>query len=185
MLYYFRFYVLFLRFVENYGVFDVQFDGREIFRRAVKGMALEAKIVMDELGLSNDDIDMIIPHQANRRIIESLAKHLSVDMAKVEMNIENYGNTSAASIPVAMVEALEAGRIKPGDNLLLAAFGAGLTRAAGLIRWSERTTPLATSDAELSPCKQTALEILGEAIERTLWIIRYTTLAVQVFLYGK
>ena len=156
------------RFVDNYGIFDVQFDGREIFRRAVKGMALETKIVMGELGLSDDDIDMIIPHQANRRIIESLAKHLSVDMSKVEMNIERYGNTSAASIPVAMVEALEAGRIRPGDNVLLAAFGAGLTRAAGLIRWGERTEPLATTDVDLPVCNQTALEILGEAIKHTL-----------------
>ena len=156
------------RFVEDYGNFGVQFDGREIFRRAVKGMALETRIVLDKLGLSNDDIDMVIPHQANLRIIESLAKHLSVDMSKVEVNIQNYGNTSAATIPVALVEALEAGRVKPNSRILLAAFGAGLTRAAGILRWGERTTPLKQSDAELPPCKQTALEILGEAIKHTL-----------------
>lgn len=156
------------RFEEDYGNFEVQFDGREIFRRAVKGMALETKIVLAELGLTDDDIDMIIPHQANLRIIESLAKHLSVDMAKVEVNIQNYGNTSAATIPVALVEALEAGRVKPNSRILLAAFGAGLTRAAGIIRWGERTTPLKLSDAELPPCNQTALEILGEAIKHTL-----------------
>ena len=156
------------RFVDDYGVFGVQFDGREIFRRAVKGMALETKIVLDELGLTNDDIDMIIPHQANLRIIESLAKHLSVDMSKVEININNYGNTSAATIPVALVEALEAGRVKPQSRILLAAFGAGLTRAAGIIRWGDRTTPIKQSVAELPPCKQTALEILGEAIKHTL-----------------
>jgi len=156
------------RFVEDYANFGVQFDGREIFRRAVKGMALETGIVLDKLGLSNDDIDMVIPHQANLRIIESLAKHLSVDMSKVEVNIQNYGNTSAATIPVALVEALEAGRVKPNSRILLAAFGAGLTRAAGILRWGERTTPLKQSDAELPPCKQTALEILGEAIKHTL-----------------
>ena len=156
------------RFVENYAVFGIQFDGREIFRRAVKGMTYETNIVLDKLGLSQADIDMIIPHQANLRIIESLAKHLSVDMSKVEVNIQHYGNTSAATIPVAMVEALEAGRIKPGDRILLAAFGAGLTRAAGLLRWGERTTPLRQSDAELQPCDQTALEIVGESIKRTL-----------------
>jgi 3-oxoacyl-[acyl-carrier-protein] synthase-3 len=131
-------------------------------------MAREIKIVLEKLGLGNDDIDLIIPHQANLRIIESLAKHLSVDMAKVEVNIQNYGNTSAATIPVAMVEALEAGRIKAGDRILLAAFGAGLTRAAGLIRWGDRTTPLQQSDVELPPCDQTALEILSEAIKHTL-----------------
>ena len=156
------------RFVEDYSKFGVQFDGREIFRRAVKGMALETRIVLNELSLTDDDIDMIIPHQANLRIIEALAKHLSVSMSKVEVNIQNYGNTSAATIPVAMVEALEADRIKPGDRILMAAFGAGLTRAAGLVRWGQRTTPLKQSDAELPPCDQTALEILGEAIKNTI-----------------
>ena len=156
------------RFVENYGVFDVQFDGREIFRRAVKGMALETKIVLDHLGLSDNDIDLVIPHQANLRIIESLAKHLSVDMSKMVVNIKRYGNTSAATIPVALVEALQAGRIRAGDNILLAAFGAGLTRAAGLLRWGPRTTPLKLSDADLPPCDQTALEIVAEAIKHTL-----------------
>ena len=89
-------------------------------------------------------------------------------MSKVEVNIQNYGNTSAATIPVALVEALEAGRVAPGSRILLAAFGAGLTRAAGLIRWGERTTPLKSSDAKLPPCNQTALEILDEGIRRTL-----------------
>jgi len=155
-------------YTENFDRLEHRFDGREIFRRAVKGMTHETKLVLTELGLSNDDIDMIIPHQANLRIIESLAKYLSVDMSKVEVNIENYGNTSAATIPVALVEALEAGRVKPNSRILLAAFGAGLTRAAGLIRWGERTTALKQSDAELPPCDQTALEILGEAIKQTL-----------------
>jgi 3-oxoacyl-[acyl-carrier-protein] synthase-3 len=156
------------RFQDDYGNFTVQFDGREIFRRAVKGMALETGIVLGELGLSVDDIDMIIPHQANLRIIESLAKHLSVDMSMVEVNIQNYGNTSAATIPVALVEALEAGRVEANSRILLTAFGAGLTRGAGIVRWGERTTPLKQSDAELPPCTQTALEILDEAIRHTL-----------------
>ena len=155
------------RFVENYGNFDVNFDGREIFKRAVRGMAKEIRKVLSELEFSNEDIDLIIPHQANARIIESLAHHLAVPMSQVVLNIQNYGNTSAATIPVALVEALEEGRIKSGDRLLLAAFGAGLTRGAGLIRWGERTTPLAESDAELPPCDQTALEILSDAIKHT------------------
>jgi len=155
------------RFADDFDLFEHRFDGREIFRRAVKGMAGETRIVLNELGLTDADIDMIIPHQANLRIIESLAKYLSVDMSKVEVNIQNYGNTSAATIPVALVEALEAGRVKPNSRILLAAFGAGLTRAAGLIRWGERTTPIKQSDAELPPCNQTALEILSEAIEDT------------------
>ena len=156
------------RFAPEYDQFEHHFDGREIFRRAVKGMAYETKIVLDQLGLTQNDIDRIIPHQANLRIIESLAKYLSVDMAKVEVNIQNYGNTSAATIPVALVEALEAGRISAGDRILLTAFGAGLTRAAGLLRWGRRTTPLKQSDAELAPCNLTALEILGGAINNVL-----------------
>lgn len=155
------------RFVDNYAKFDVSFDGREIFRRAVRGMAKEINHVLNDLGLTNKDIDIIIPHQANARIIESLASHLSVPMSQVALNIQHYGNTSAATIPVALCELLEDGRIKPGDRLLLAAFGAGLTRGAGLIRWGERVTPLAESDAELPPCNQTALEIMSEAIQRT------------------
>jgi len=155
------------RFVDNYSIFDVNFDGREIFRRAVKGMAGEIRKVLGDLGLKNEDISLIIPHQANQRIIESLAKHLSVSMSQVVLNIGKYGNTSAATIPIALAESLENGRIKPGNRLLLAAFGAGLTRGAGMILWGERTTPLGKSDAELPPCDQTALEILGEAIQKT------------------
>jgi 3-oxoacyl-[acyl-carrier-protein] synthase-3 len=155
------------RFVDDFGIFDVKFDGREIFRRAVKGMAQEVRHVMTDLDLKNEDVDLIIPHQANSRIIETLANQLHVPMSQVVLNIEKYGNTSAASIPVALCEALEEGRIQPGDRILLAAFGAGLTRGAGLLRWGERTTPLATSDAELEPCDLTALEILEEAIQKT------------------
>jgi 3-oxoacyl-[acyl-carrier-protein] synthase-3 len=117
--------------------------------------------------LRNEDIDLIIPHQANQRIIESLAKHLSVPMEQVALNIDKYGNTSAATIPVALCEALEQGRLEPGSNILLAAFGAGLTRAAGLLRWGRRVTPLGESDAELPPCNLTAIEIMDEAIRRT------------------
>jgi 3-oxoacyl-[acyl-carrier-protein] synthase-3 len=153
------------RFADDYDQFEHHFDGREIFRRAVKGMAHETRIVLDELGLTQKEIDCIIPHQANLRIIESLAKYLSVDMSKVEVNIQRYGNTSAATIPVALVEALEAGRIKAGDRILVAAFGAGLTRAAGLLRWGQRTKPLGRTDARLPPCDKTALEILGGAIK--------------------
>ena len=156
------------RFADDFDLFEHRFDGREIFRRAVKGMAGETRIVLNELGLTNDDLDMIIPHQANLRIIHSLAKNLGVDMSKVEVNIQKYGNTSAATIPVALVEALEAGRVKPNGRILLTAFGAGLTRAAGLVRWGDRITPLKQSDAKLPPCDKTALEILSEAIKQTL-----------------
>jgi len=156
------------RFIDDYNVFKINFDGREIFKRAVKGMAGEVRKVLGRLGLSTADIDVIIPHQANLRIIESLAHFLRVPMEQVAVNIERYGNTSAATIPVALCELLELGRIRPGDRVLLAAFGAGLTRAAGVIRWGERVTPLGESDAELPPCDKTALELFADAIEHTL-----------------
>jgi len=156
------------RFVDDYSVFQINFDGREIFKRAVKGMAVEAHKVLRRLGLEKGDVDLIIPHQANLRIIESLAHYLKVPMSRVAVNIQKYGNTSAATIPVALCELLEEGRIAPGDRLLLTAFGAGLTRAAGLVRWGERVTPLGESAAELPPCEKTALEILADAIEHTL-----------------
>ena len=156
------------RFVENYSAFDINFDGREIFKKAVKGMAGEVRKVLKDTGLGTEDIDLIIPHQANLRIIESLAHFLRVPMEKVAVNIEKYANTSAATIPIALCEMLEQGRIKPGDQVLLAAFGAGLTRGAGVIRWGKRTTPLGETDAELPPCDQTALEIFADAIKHTL-----------------
>ena len=156
------------RFRENYNNFDINFDGQEIFKRAVKGMAGEVNKVLRDTGKSRDDIDLIIPHQANLRIIEMLAHFLKVPMERVAVNIQNYGNTSAATIPVALCEMLEQGRINPGDSIMMAAFGAGLTRGAGLLRWGRRVTPLGQSDAELPPCDQSALEILGEAIKHTL-----------------
>lgn len=155
------------RFSDNYGVFNVDFDGREIFKRAVKGMAEETRKVLADLHMSDAEIDLIIPHQANERIIESLAKFLGISMDKVVLNIARYGNTSAATIPVALCEAIEDGRVQPGSKLLLAAFGAGLTRGAGLVRWGPRVQPLRQSDAELPPCNQTALEILAKAIKHT------------------
>jgi 3-oxoacyl-[acyl-carrier-protein] synthase-3 len=130
-------------------------------------MSDEVTIVLQQQGLKKSDIDLVIPHQANQRIIESLAKQLGIAMSRVVLNIGKYGNTSAATIPIALAEALEDGRVAAGSNVLLAAFGAGLTRAAGLLRWSERVTPLQQSTAELPPCDQTALEIMREAIERT------------------
>jgi 3-oxoacyl-[acyl-carrier-protein] synthase-3 len=155
------------RFIEHYGIFGVNFDGREIFRRAVKGMAEEIGIVLRQLNMAKSDVDLVIPHQANERIIESLAKHLGIGMDQVMLNIDRYGNTSAASIPVALVEALEQRRVQPGARLLLAAFGAGLTRGAGLLRWGERIIPLQQSDAELPPCGLSALEIMRDAIVHT------------------
>jgi 3-oxoacyl-[acyl-carrier-protein] synthase-3 len=108
---------------------------------------------------------LLIPHQANVRIIDATARRLDLDLKRVFVNIASYGNTSAATIPIALAEALEEGRIAPGDVVVFAAFGGGFTWAAVAYRWGSRVTPLGTSDAELSPSTATALELLAPNLE--------------------
>ncbi|MBM4465743.1 MAG: ketoacyl-ACP synthase III [Chloroflexi bacterium] len=110
-------------------------NGREVFRFATRIMGQAAKEAIQAAGLKIDDVDLFIPHQANIRIIESAAKHLRLPMDKVFVNLEKYGNTSCASIPIAFCEAIEEERIKPGDHLVLVSFGAGLTWAAAVVQW--------------------------------------------------
>jgi 3-oxoacyl-[acyl-carrier-protein] synthase-3 len=153
------------RFAADNGYWDFNFVGKEIFKRAVKGMGAAAQSVLARSGLSTDDIDVVIPHQANIRIIQTLCDLSGISQDKAFVNIHNYGNTSAATVPIALCESLEQGFVKPGDNLLLAAFGAGLTWGAGHIKWGERVTPLGESDATLPECEHTALELLSTAIE--------------------
>ncbi len=107
-----------------------------------------------------EDIDLVVPHQANLRIIEAVAKRAGMPMERVFVNVHRYGNMSSATVPVALVEALEEGRVAPGSLLLLPAFGGGLTWCAHLVRWGERVTPLGTTDVELPPCHETGLEIV-------------------------
>lgn len=152
------------RFEHIDGLFEVNFEGKEIFKRAVKGMGDAAAHVLDQAGVTEQDIDLLLPHQANIRIIETLAKKMALPPEKVMVNIAQYGNTSAATVPIALCESLEQGRIKPGALLLTAAFGAGLTWGAGVIRWGERITPLGRSNAALPPCEHSALELLAPAI---------------------
>lgn len=141
------------------------FDGPEIFKRAVHGMGEAAAEVMQRCGVAPDDVDLVVPHQANLRIIEAVVKRSGVPMERVMLTVQRYGNMSAATVPVALVDALEEGRVKPGALLLMPAFGAGLTLSAHLIRWGERVTPRSTTDVELPPCEQTALELV-QAIRR-------------------
>lgn len=113
----------------------IRMNGREVFKSAVRVMETVAREMMEQHNLTPDQINLVIPHQANIRIIESLAGSLKVPMERVYVNLDRYGNTSSASIPLALDEARRAGRIKPGDLTLLVAFGAGLTYGATLIRW--------------------------------------------------
>jgi 3-oxoacyl-[acyl-carrier-protein] synthase-3 len=113
----------------------LKMNGKEIFKVAVRHMEQATIDLLQEKGLTTGDIDCVIPHQANMRIIDSLGDRLGVPKEKFVNNLDRFGNTSAASIPIALTEAVRLGRLKSGDNLLLIAFGAGLTWGACLIKW--------------------------------------------------
>ena len=149
---------------QTIGGSDLNFVGPEIFKRAVKGMSVACDDVLSQAQLSLDDIDVLVPHQANLRIIQSIQQRLKVDDDKVMVNIDEYGNTSAATIAIALCEAVERGMVKPGANIMSAAFGAGLTWAASYIKWGERVTPVRDSQAALPECSQTGLELIAEAV---------------------
>jgi 3-oxoacyl-[acyl-carrier-protein] synthase-3 len=142
------------------------FDGQEIFKRAVRGMAHASDAALKRAGIATTEVDLVIPHQANLRIIEAVAKHAGVPMDKVYVTVQRYGNMSSATVPVALVEALEEGRVGPGAILLTPAFGGGLTWCSHVIRWGERVTPLGTTDIDLPPCERSALEIVQDIVRR-------------------
>jgi len=113
----------------------LRMNGPQIFRWATQMMARAAEKVMTGSGLDASDVDLFIPHQANYRIMEATARRLGIPLEKVFSNVSDYGNTSAASIPIALCEAISSGRVKVGDNILLSSFGAGLSWAAMAMRW--------------------------------------------------
>jgi 3-oxoacyl-[acyl-carrier-protein] synthase III len=109
--------------------------GREVFKAAVLAMAEACDEALTRAGVSAEEIDLLIPHQANLRIIEATAKHAGMPMSKVMVNLDRYGNTSSASIPLALDQAVAEGRVRPGSLLLLVAFGAGFTWGSAVVRW--------------------------------------------------
>ena len=113
----------------------LQMRGNELFKIAVKAMHDAACVVLERAGLKGEDIDLVIPHQANIRIIMAVAKKLGLTEDKIYLNIEKYGNMSSASTATALCEAVKAGKIKKGDIVLLDAFGAGLVWGACVIKW--------------------------------------------------
>ncbi len=135
-------------------------DGAEIFRNAVVRMVETISQVVDEAGWSIDEVDLVVPHQANIRIIDAVRRRIKADEDKVFVNIHKYGNTSAATIPIAIAEAVEEGRIQPGAKLVFTAFGAGMTWGATAFEWGPRVEPMRTIDDELPPPDMTALEML-------------------------
>ncbi|MDE3216572.1 MAG: ketoacyl-ACP synthase III [Gemmatimonadota bacterium] len=121
--------------VLNDRSFYVKMAGREVFKHAVRSMAEACDRALDAAKLTSADIDLLIPHQANVRIIEATAKHANMPMDKVYVNVDRYGNTSSASIPIALDEAIETGRVQEGSTVLLVGFGAGFTWGSMVVRF--------------------------------------------------
>tara|TARA_Y100000588_G_scaffold385052_1_gene477587 strand:- start:223 stop:1221 length:999 start_codon:yes stop_codon:yes gene_type:complete len=119
----------------NERIHFLKMEGKEVYKNAVTAMTAAAKDVMDRSGLSIEDIKCIIPHQANQRIISAIGERLGAKEGQVFVNLQKYGNTSAASVAVALDEALQSGKIKRGDRILIIAFGAGLTWGATILEW--------------------------------------------------
>lgn len=120
------------------GLHTVQMKGRDVFRFATRAMASATRESVASAGLLIDDIQLIVPHQANRRIIETAARNLRIPMDRFMINLDRYGNTSTASIPMAVCEAIDKRRIQAGDNIVLVGFGGGLTWGAMTIQWVSR-----------------------------------------------
>ena len=114
----------------------IRMEGRETYRFATRTLATTALTAVERAGLQPSDIDLFIPHQANIRIIEAVAKGLDMPMERMFVNVDRYGNTSAASIPIALAEAVDSGRVKVGDDIVMVAFGAGFTSGAIALRWT-------------------------------------------------
>lgn len=121
------------------GLHYLYMAGGEVFKFAVRVMNSATEAVLSKAGVSKEEIDLLVPHQANKRIIDSAVQRFGLSEDKVAINLDRYGNMSSASIPVALDEAVKAGRVKEGDNLILVGFGGGLTWGATLLKWC--TTP--------------------------------------------
>lgn len=123
------------------GLHFVKMHGPEVFRFATSAVVDATRRVLAKAGLGVEDIDLFIPHQANRRIIDYAVRRLAIPEERVFLNIERYGNTSSASIPIALAEAEASGRLQPGDTVVMVGFGAGLTWGAGVIEWAAHRKP--------------------------------------------
>ena len=118
----------------------MKMDGKEVFRRAVRIMVDSATKTMEHAGVTADDIALIVPHQANARIIQAACDRLGIGIDRAAVVLERTGNTSSASIPLALVDAIDAGRVRDGDLILMVGFGAGMTAASAILRWGGTTT---------------------------------------------
>ena len=155
------------------GMHYIKMNGREIFRFATRVMAKATEEVIAQADLKIEDIDLIIPHQANRRIIEAAARGLKLPTERFMMNLDHYGNTSTASIPLAAYEAVEQGRLQPGDYIVLVGFGAGLTWGALLAQWS-------------GPLSKTQRRVRHfSTLNRTRALFRQATRRIEGMIWGR
>jgi 3-oxoacyl-[acyl-carrier-protein] synthase-3 len=133
------------------GEHYIRMEGKETYRFATKTMATTALESVRKSGLDPDDIDLFIPHQANIRIVEAVAKGLDLPMDKMYVNLDKYGNTSAASVPIALAEAVNEGRVQVGDHIVMVAFGAGFTSGAVTVEWTADPARGPVGDAAVRP----------------------------------
>lgn len=152
----------------------LRMNGPQIFRWATQMLARATEKVITSSGLTSDEIDLFIPHQANSRILETAARRLGLPAEKVFSNLQDYGNTSAASIPIALCEAVRSGRVNMGDNLVLASFGAGLSWAALAMRWG------APVDTQVSRWKP-----IGRGVEERVAAVRSASRRIGWRLRGE
>ena len=146
----------------------IQMDGKEVFRFATRVMASAAREVVEDAGLTLDDIALVVPHQANRRIIESAARNLNLPEDRFVVNVDRYGNTSTASIPIAVCEAVAEHRVRPNDHLVLVGFGAGLTWGAAVVKWDVTVKPEVSRWHRVSRRTVYALSKVRSAVRRGL-----------------
>jgi 3-oxoacyl-[acyl-carrier-protein] synthase-3 len=147
-------------FIGTEAKMAIVMDGSEVFKNAVIKMSQHTVLATEMADWSMDDIDLVIPHQANFRIIDAVRRRLKADESKVYVNVQKYGNTSAATIPIALAEALAEGRIQPKDKLILVAFGSGFTWGATAIQWGDRTEPIGTTDEQLPEPTEAGIDIM-------------------------
>jgi 3-oxoacyl-[acyl-carrier-protein] synthase III len=153
----------------------MKMKGTETYKMAVRTLGSTSQAALKKAGLGLDDIDLVVPHQANVRIIEGLAKSLDFPMDKVYVNVGSYGNTSAASVPLALNEAVAAGRVKKGDRILLVAFGAGLTSGAIALEWTAdpanaaRAANIGPDDVSIQPGYLEPINPFPPALE---WLLK-------------
>jgi 3-oxoacyl-[acyl-carrier-protein] synthase-3 len=133
------------------GEHKIRMEGRETYRFATRTLASTALAAIDKAGWARADVNLIVPHQANIRIIESVAKGLDMPMDRMFVNLDRYGNTSAASVPIALAEAVNSGRVAQGDKLVFVAFGAGFTSGAVAMEWTADPARGAIGDAAVNP----------------------------------